>query len=491
MVLQSLFKYLGKTTMSSRIHKLHGQIDTVIAYLSPFLQLANCHMVEFLTDDHWNTLLPCKLREYLDRCDLNDAVEQFWRFAEGKYTDDNELSKWVQETRNHCLAVDNEYCLSTDQLQEHIRLWGGDERSEVRISEFMNSKKSYEVQTMSRLVASLSTACKSTHCVEAGGGRGHLLVALSLAYHLPSLTIDCDERTLASARKRVNIIQKQWHAIAKRIKDGNEESILGSFNSDLHRFAMNFITNDTDLVEIVREKFPEHSHSDVKLLLTGLHTCGNLGPASLRLFVRSPQTSALLTVPCCYHLLTEDVDEMIFDVFQRDYGDSKWGQGFPMSERLRGYNLGRNARMLAAQSMDRVVHNRQLPDKSLLYRALLQVIIKKHLPNLPVTEGKLKGISSKCQDFNEYFKMADSLLKLGLESLPETYLTDMHTNMDCQWKKIVLFYLVRLCLAQIIENVILSDRLLYLFENGFLKSYLVKLFDPVLSPRCHSIVAVR
>ncbi|CAH2216560.1 jg24592 [Pararge aegeria aegeria] len=60
---------------------------------------------------------------------------------------------------------------------------------------------------MSRLVASLSTACKSTHCVEAGGGRGHLLVALSLAYHLPSLTIDCDERTLASARKRVNIIQ--------------------------------------------------------------------------------------------------------------------------------------------------------------------------------------------------------------------------------------------------------------------------------------------
>ncbi|CAH2229687.1 jg15969 [Pararge aegeria aegeria] len=142
---KSLFKYLGKTTMSSRIHKLHGQIDTVIAYLSPFLQLANCHMVEFLTDDHWNTLLPCKLREYLDRCDLNDAVEQFWRFAEGKYTDDNELSKWVQETRNHCLAVDNEYCLSTDQLQEHIRLWGGDVRSEVRISEFMNSKKSYEV----------------------------------------------------------------------------------------------------------------------------------------------------------------------------------------------------------------------------------------------------------------------------------------------------------------------------------------------------------
>lgn len=38
-----------------------------------------------------------------------------------------------------------------------------------------------------------------------------------------------------------------------------------------------------------------------------------------------------------------------------------------------GYNLGRNARMLAAQSIDRVVDQKQLPSKSLLYRAMLQV----------------------------------------------------------------------------------------------------------------------
>lgn len=118
--------------------------------------------------------------------------------------------------------------------------------------------------------------------------------------------------------------------------------------------------------------------------------------------------------------------------------------------------------------------------------------MKKHLPHLPVKEGKLKGISSKCQNFNDYFKMADSLLNLDLyDNLPDTYLSDLRINMDCQWKKIVLFYLVRLCLAQVIESVILLDRLLYLFENGFEKCYIVKLFDPVLSPRCHSIVAIR
>ncbi|XP_052742110.1 probable methyltransferase-like protein 25 isoform X2 [Bicyclus anynana] len=478
--------------MNSKIHKLHNQIDKAIAYLTPFLPLANCHMVEFFTDSHWDNLLPRKLRDYLDDCDFNNAVEMFWSSAEGNYMDHNELSKWVQETRSYCLSVDNEYCLSADELQERIKSWGADMVPEVQISEFMNSKKSYEVQVMSRAVASLCAASGATHCVEAGGGRGPLLLALSLAYRLPSLTIDCDPRTLASAHKRVTLVQKQWHAIAKRIKNGTAERIAEAIDTDLHRFAQSYITNDTDLLQIVREKFPEHSNDDMKLLLTGLHTCGNLGPTSLRLFACSGHISALLNVPCCYHLLTEDVDEMAFDVFQRDYGDGKWGMGFPMSERLRGYNLGRNARMLAAQSIDRVVRHRQLPDRSLLYRAVLQVIIKKHLPNLPVTEGRLKGISSKCQNFNDYFKMADAILKLGLyESLPENYLTDIHKNMDVQWKRIVLFYFVRLCLAQVIESVILLDRLLYLCQNGFEKCYLVKLFDPVISPRCHSVVAVR
>lgn len=88
--------------------------------------------------------------------------------------------------------------------------------------------------------------------------------------------------------------------------------------------------------------------------------------------------------------------------------------------------------------------------------------------------------------------MADEILKLELyDSLPDSFFTDIQNKMDCQWKKLVLFYLIRLCLAQVVESLILLDRLLFLFENGFDNVYLVKLFDPVLSPRCHSIVAVR
>ncbi|XP_047534002.1 probable methyltransferase-like protein 25 isoform X1 [Vanessa atalanta] len=495
MVLTYLFKNLtifkSKANMENAF-KLRQQLDSIITYVSPLLPLANCHMVEFFTHNHWENLLPSDLRQYLDNQELNDATDQFWKCAKGKQDDKNELTKWVLSCQCHCVSLNNDYCISRTQLQEKIKSWGGDIKPEVRIKEFMTSKKSYEVQTMSNLVASLFSASGSTHCVEAGGGKGHLPVALTLAYHLPSLTVDCDHRTITNAESRVKIIQKQWHAIAKKIKDGSEESISESINSDLHRFASAFITEDTDLAAILREKFPEHSDADIRLLLTGLHTCGNLGPSSLRILSSRAHVSAALTVPCCYHLLHEDTDHQLVDVFQRDRIPVASGRGFPMAEHLRGYNLGRNARMLAAQSIDRVVHYQQLPDKSLLYRAMLQVIIKTHLPDLPLSEGKLKGVGAKCKDFKEYFKTADGLLKLGLyDNLPDTYLMDLGKNMNCQWKKIVLFYLVRLCLAQVIENVILLDRLLYLYENGFEKVYLVKLFDPVLSPRCHGIVVVR
>lgn len=88
--------------------------------------------------------------------------------------------------------------------------------------------------------------------------------------------------------------------------------------------------------------------------------------------------------------------------------------------------------------------------------------------------------------------MADNILKLELyDSLPDSFFTDIHKNMDCQWRKLVLFYLLRLCLAQVVESLILLDRLMFLLEHGFENVYLVKLFDPVLSPRCHSIVAIR
>lgn len=35
-----------------------------------------------------------------------------------------------------------------------------------------------------------------------------------------------------------------------------------------------------------------------------------------------------------------------------------------------------------------------------------------------------------------------------------------------RWKEVVIFYTLRLCLAPLVESVILMDRMLFLYENG-------------------------
>ncbi|CAG9123028.1 unnamed protein product [Plutella xylostella] len=488
-----LFKALSQSRMDSTPHKIRKQLDCLTDYLSPLLPLANCHMVEFFTDHHWGNLVPSQLRNYLENLALNEAVEQFWTAAtDWKSKDPNtELAKFVSAARSHCISVDNEICLSVDEFKNRIVKWGGEIQPEVRVKEFMSSKKAYEVQTMSSLAASLHSGGCSL-AVDAGGGRGALPAVLALAHGVRGLTVDCDAVALAGGVKRDRLIQKQWHAIAKRVHDNAEVSKdTVKERASLHRYAEAYVTKDTDLTALVKKSFPEHAGQDIKILLTGLHTCGDLGPTSLRLFALR-RAEALFNVPCCYHLLTEPTDGAVWSIFDKGCCDGEMDSGFPMSEHLRGYQLGRNARMLAAQSIDRVAALRQMPARSLYYRALLQVIIKKHLPSSTVAEGKLKRISSKSQSFTEYFKSADAILNLQLyDSLSDSYLTAVIGDYERRWKDLVLFYLLRMCLAQVVESVILLDRLLFLYENGFENVFLVKLFDPVLSPRCHGIVAVR
>lgn len=119
-----------------------------------------------------------------------------------------------------------------------------------------------------------------------------------------------------------------------------------------------------------------------------------------------------------------------------------------------------------------------------------QVIVRNHLQTA-VPEGRLKRVASKSKNFTEYVKQAAAILNLSLDTLPDSYLLEISAAYESEWEKLVLFYLLRLSLAQVVESVILLDRLLFLRELGWSDSFLVRLFDPVLSPRCHGIVVKR
>ena len=92
-------------------------------------------------------------------------------------------------------------------------------------------------------------------------------------------------------------------------------------------------------------------------LFTGLHTCGNLAPASLRIFLANPTMKLCCNVGCCYHLLDEEFYTNPYDENQ----DIK-PPNFPLSTilRERQFWLGRPARMVAAQPMDRAINKQQV-----------------------------------------------------------------------------------------------------------------------------------
>ena len=49
---------------------------------------------------------------------------------------------------------------------------------------------------------------------------------------------------------------------------------------------------------------PQASTSDVRYIIVGLHTCGDLGPTMLRVYSQSKQIVGLVSVGCCYMKVT-------------------------------------------------------------------------------------------------------------------------------------------------------------------------------------------
>lgn len=162
-----------------------------------------------------------------------------------------------------------------------------------------------------------------------------------------------------------------WKTLRKKSKtesvDVNQEQHgkTQEDSSQLLRLATLYISEDTDVISLTKDNFPE---DDLKgIMLVGLHTCGNLAASSLRLFMNNPShIKCMVNVSCCYHLLMEEFDE---NPSWLEVELQSSGFGFPMSAYLRGqdFTLGRNARMLAAQPPERISSTGEVSDYSWLF----------------------------------------------------------------------------------------------------------------------------
>ncbi|XP_013373481.1 PREDICTED: methyltransferase-like protein 25 isoform X2 [Chinchilla lanigera] len=488
-----------------------------------------------------------------------------------------------------CCSIQNlGICTPLEQLLIALR---GNKRQRtgenLKPNEFMNTKKSHEVQTMSELICSIADYCGIKQVIDLGSGKGYLSSFLSLKYGLNVYGIDSSNSNTHGAKERNRKLKKHWKLyrtqsrvdangglalkMAKEKKVQNEmkykadtEKVCnnnsakqekvstsdflpghsGSVISDIRIQMENLQTQPyeeenlcfvnafslidflpVDAVEPIsslqipnaemseaargrRRMVPQSNESNIyspltsfitadselhdiikdleDCLMVGLHTCGDLAPNTLRIFTSKSEIKGVCSVGCCYHLLSEE-----FENEHKECTEEKWG--FPMCQYLKEerWCCGHNARMSACLALERVAIGQGLSTESLFYRAVLQDIIK-DCYGITKCNQHVGKIYSKCSSFLDYVRK--SLKKLGLDEtkLPENTILDYYEKYKPRRNELEAFNMLKVVLAPCVETLILLDRLCYLKEQEDIAwSALVKLFDPVKSPRCYAIIALK
>ncbi|XP_070803453.1 probable methyltransferase-like protein 25 [Pituophis catenifer annectens] len=238
-----------------------------------------------------------------------------------------------------------------------------------------------------------------------------------------------------------------------------------------------FITAETELRDIV---------GDLEdCILVGLHTCGDLAPSTLKLFNAVPEIKAVCSVGCCYHLLSEEHE------MHEEGTQGIWG--FPLGRYLKekGWFCGRNARMAACLALERVAVGQMLPTESLFYRAVLQVIVEECY-GIKRSDRNIGKVYSKSASFLDYVRISLKKLELDESKISDSLVLEYLEKYKHRMNELEAFNMLKVVLGPCIEVLILLDRLCYLKEQDNIAwSGLIKLFDPIKSPRCYAVVALK
>lgn len=156
------------------------------------------------------------------------------------------------------------------------------------------------------------------------------------------------------------------------------------------------------------------------------------------------------------------------DLYERKITNFKF-IGYPLSDYLQDNttksHLSYEAREIACHANE--VYAQRLSTKNYdnlrvhSFRATIERIICTYWP--PLKHSGLKGIK-KLTTFREYCR--EAVCHLGI-TIPENEIDAVETEENLyNWRKVVIFYSLRLMFAPLVESVILYDRVLWLMENG-------------------------
>lgn len=483
------------------IGMVQKHLDRLVTHLEPSREFVNMHMVAWICENLYVKHVPDSIRSEINTIeDVKSGMDLF--FQQDKASID--LIKKHQNLHNkiQCEKLfylenleDKLYLTYDEMIKEFQRMnIPTDLGLNVHVKEFMKDKKSHEVVVASKIVGILSRARQKTPLIlDFGDGKGYLSTRVSLEFNLKTLGIDASDQNSREAELRNAKLTKLWPHLVKKAAERNNIEAPAINNEVLddkkYKTIASYIYGDTDLNKLIDQAYPEKKIDEICLI--GLHTCGNLSANSLKHFVNNDRIKMILNVPCCYNLLFEEFEIDYFNEKERiiDHPDDF---GFPLSSYLkeRQYRIGRNARMLGTQSLERILNKISNPDESLFYRAIFEKLLRerfrKGLKPHVFRLGKIKRV----KNLEDYIKKACQRLSITYD-LTDEEIRKLEDDHKFDKEAITFHYFIRLLSAKTIETLIHLDRYLYLLENGVKHVYLVKLFDSVISPRNFAVIGIK
>ncbi|KAJ0790518.1 putative Methyltransferase domain-containing protein [Helianthus annuus] len=478
-------------------------IRAIIQFIKPYTFFWQSHVVNFLTHRLWEAVD----EEWID-CLRNEPVECLIQIPSGIVQD-----RWPSSLKKFIATLSS---LAFPREQADLKKLLPNMQVALLnnvITQGMNPKKRHEIEALAAVVGSVARDVETNTIIDLGAGQGYLSQVLSFEYQLSVIAIDASSHHGRVTHERAERIKKHYEAKMRNSSLGGKGVTIPRtvtcrvLSSDMLTTLLN--SKDGD------ERCQNQSTNDTcPLLLTGLHACGDLSVTMLRAFLESKEVKAVVSIGCCYNLLSEEEDNALC--------------GFPISSGVKstGLHLGRNSRDLACQSADRwkvmekdaSLHNFELH----AFRAAFQLLLSRYFPetlsgsptigrqgktlrrqqqnsgmNGLATDGcscKPDSTSGKdehvdtCSLFEKFSK--SGLHRLNLNQPHDVDFAGIWKEAEPFVEVIGPYWSLRAALGPVLETLILLDRLLFLQEQGdSVEAIMVPIFNPNISPRNVALIA--
>ncbi|XP_072503371.1 methyltransferase-like protein 25B [Notamacropus eugenii] len=432
--------------------------------------ILDAYIIEFFTDCLWEKL-PSSWQEVLDGLTPPQIATMLLEMPsageEIRYRSVWPLTLLALKATAHALAfIRTPESLGPNEFQENPS------QSSLLAAQFrkhVKPKKQHEIRRLGELVKKLSDITGCNQVVDMGSGQGHLTRFLALGLGLSVTGIEKDSRLV----ERAQHLDQELLSILKK-----EEWRKPQIISAIPRRPPNHIVSWVDPTALSQELLSPLKSEAVqaparRLLLTGLHACGDLSVTLLQHFACCPEAVALASVGCCYMKLTTP----------GGYPLSHWVSG------LQDHRLPYKFREVACHALEEYAERLRGAGPTLrthCYRAALETVIRGAQPGL-CRPGVQSIPRAHDLPLEEYIRLG--LQRVGLDPAVPLDLAFLNECM-AQEHRVVAFFSLALLLAPLVETLILLDRLLFLQEQGCYAE-LLPVFRPELSPRNLVLVATK